>query len=98
MAQPSLDHVEIPERFDPDTSDWISVPNGRSPSPPPVYDRVGKRTNTRDLRLRDNLQKERLALVEKLMSLQPNAPNLAQFKFGGAGGKRSSKVRPNPTP
>jgi hypothetical protein len=26
--------------------------------------------NTRDIRLRENLQKERLALVEKLMKLQ----------------------------
>jgi len=26
MATPSLDQVEIPERFDPDTADWISVP------------------------------------------------------------------------
>ena len=90
MAQPSLDLVEIPERFCPDTNDWIKVPGGRSPSPPPVYDRMGKRTNTRDGRVRDQLQRERLALVEKLMSLQPNAPNLAAFKFGG--GPKRTKV------
>eukprot|EP00288_Rhodomonas_lens_P006527 CAMPEP_0177718950 /NCGR_PEP_ID=MMETSP0484_2-20121128/15849_1 /TAXON_ID=354590 /ORGANISM="Rhodomonas lens, Strain RHODO" /LENGTH=381 /DNA_ID=CAMNT_0019231147 /DNA_START=255 /DNA_END=1396 /DNA_ORIENTATION=- len=81
MAQPSLDTAEMVDRFDPDKQDWISVEGGRSPSPEPQYDRTGKRTNTRDLRLRDKLQRERLALVEKLMTLQPNAPNMAQFKF-----------------
>lgn len=72
LAQPNLESVEMANRFDPDKCDWIQLEGGRSPSPPPVYDRMGKRTNTRDVRLRDGLQKERLALVEKLMKLQPN--------------------------
>jgi hypothetical protein len=81
LAQPNLDSVEMANRFDPDKGDWIQLEGGRSPSPPPVYDRMGKRTNTRDVRLRDGLQKERLALVEKLMKLQPNGQGGAMMSL-----------------
>ncbi|CAI4046086.1 mRNA splicing protein MSL5 SKDI_12G1640 [Saccharomyces kudriavzevii IFO 1802] len=36
----------------------------RSPSPPPVYDAQGKRTNTREERYRKKLEDERIKLVE----------------------------------
>jgi splicing factor 1 len=72
LGSPELETVQFAQRFDPDKKEWIEVEGGRSPSPPPIYDRMGKRTNTRDVRLRDSLQKERIALVEKLMKLQPN--------------------------
>lgn len=86
----SLDEISMVERFDPDQSDWITVNGGRSPSPPPTYDRTGRRTNTRDMRLRDKLQKERLSLVEKLMSLQPGGAGGA-FKFNMPS-KKSKKI------
>ena len=72
LASPELETIEFTQRFNPTTGEWIEVAGGRSPSPPPTYDRMGKRMNTRDVRLRDSLQKERIALVEKLMKLQPN--------------------------
>jgi len=43
----------------------------RSPSPEPVYDQNGKRTNTRDQRAREKLNLERHLLVEKALSLSP---------------------------
>jgi splicing factor 1 len=69
------------ERYDPNKGEWVTVESGRSPSPEPVYDRTGRRSNTRDLRLRDRLQKERLALVEKMMTMQPLAQGMGQIKF-----------------
>jgi len=74
LAQPDLESVQMSQRYSPDKGDWIQMDGGRSPSPPPAYDRTGKRINTRDVRLRDTLQKERVALMEKLAKLQPNNP------------------------
>eukprot|EP00292_Cryptomonas_paramecium_P033508 CAMPEP_0113673824 /NCGR_PEP_ID=MMETSP0038_2-20120614/7066_1 /TAXON_ID=2898 /ORGANISM="Cryptomonas paramecium" /LENGTH=265 /DNA_ID=CAMNT_0000590313 /DNA_START=278 /DNA_END=1071 /DNA_ORIENTATION=+ /assembly_acc=CAM_ASM_000170 len=79
----------MPERFSPEKGDWVTVQGGRSPSPEPMYDRTGRRCNTRDLRLRDRLQKERLALLEKMMTLQPNSA-LGQLKFQAS--KKSTKL------
>ena len=39
----------------------------RSPSPPPRYDTNGKRTNTREVRMRESLMKERLRVIEDLV-------------------------------
>lgn len=41
-----------------------SVKYRRDPSPPPKYDSAGNRTNTRDQRIKDQLEKERHSLVE----------------------------------
>ncbi len=78
------------ERYNPDKGEWVTVQGGRSPSPEPVYDRSGRRSNTRDLRLRERLQKERLALVEKMMTLQPANSALGQIKFQNT--KKSTKL------
>eukprot|EP01038_Epipyxis_sp_PR26KG_P010169 gene10169-13679_t len=43
----------------------------RSPSPPPKYDSSGKRTNTREMRMRENLNSERIRLIEASMKLNP---------------------------
>eukprot|EP01071_Lankesteria_metandrocarpae_P006204 Lankesteria_metandrocarpae@DN4276_c0_g1_i2.p1 len=39
-------------------------PDIRPPSPPPVYDRNGNRTNTRDVRIRNTMNNEQQTLVE----------------------------------
>eukprot|EP01017_Pseudomicrothorax_dubius_P037366 TRINITY_DN5469_c0_g1_i1.p1 TRINITY_DN5469_c0_g1~~TRINITY_DN5469_c0_g1_i1.p1 ORF type:complete len:545 (+),score=115.19 TRINITY_DN5469_c0_g1_i1:99-1637(+) len=44
----------------------------RSPSPDPVYDKNGVRTNTRANRDRDNLMREKQDLIEELMKLNKN--------------------------
>ena len=67
----SLEDASMTERFDPDRGEWSNAQSGRSPSPEPTYDRLGMRTNTREFRLRERLNRERLALVEKMMTLQP---------------------------
>jgi hypothetical protein len=79
MAQSDLESAQMTQRYDPETEDWVQVQGGRSPSPPPAYDRVGKRVNTRDVRLRESLTKERQALQEKMRKLQPNNPLFASL-------------------
>jgi hypothetical protein len=86
----SLEDVTMSERYNPDKGEWVTVQGGRSPSPEPVYDRSGRRSNTRDLRLRERLQKERLSLVEKMMTLQPANSALGQIKFQTT--KKSTKL------
>lgn len=43
----------------------------RSPSPPPTYDHAGRRTNTRELRLRERLLRERASIVQQARVLCP---------------------------
>jgi hypothetical protein len=43
----------------------------RSPSPPPKYDSNGKRTNTREIRMREKFMTERTKLIEDLLKLNP---------------------------
>ena len=49
----------------------IEADPNRSPSPPPKYDSQGKRTNTRVIRMRDELMQERSKVAEQLMKLNP---------------------------
>jgi len=43
----------------------------RSPSPTPVYDKLGKRVNTRENRSKNNLMNERHILIEKALRINP---------------------------
>ena len=43
----------------------------RSPSPPPKYDSSGKRTNLREVRMRDTLLEKRSKIIEEMMKLNP---------------------------
>lgn len=43
----------------------------RSPSPPPQYDANGKRTNTREVRMRAALEKSRQETIEQLVKINP---------------------------
>ena len=45
--------------------------DNRSPSPPPTYDSMGKRTNTKDIRIREALLSERQALIMRAQRLNP---------------------------
>ncbi|ODV85004.1 hypothetical protein CANARDRAFT_199663, partial [[Candida] arabinofermentans NRRL YB-2248] len=47
-------------------------PRDRSPSPPPIYDSTGKRTNTRENRYRKKYETERSKLIEKALNTIPN--------------------------
>ena len=49
----------------------IEANPNRSPSPPPRYDSNGKRTNTREMRMREALTQERITIIEKLLKLNP---------------------------
>jgi hypothetical protein len=46
--------------------------NNRSPSPPPQYDNLGRRTNTREQRYKRKLEDERHKLVEKALKSIPD--------------------------
>jgi splicing factor 1 len=49
----------------------IEADPNRSPSPPPKYDSAGKRTNTREMRMREELTEERTNIIESLIKLNP---------------------------
>ena len=71
-----------------------ALPRGhrdRSPSPPPVYDAMGKRTNTRGVRWRERYTNERADLLEQLMELNP-AFKPAAAQTGGMRRKRTQKI------
>jgi splicing factor 1 len=44
----------------------------RSPSPDPTYNEMGKRSNTRDQRIKEALQKEKIDLIEHAMVTHPS--------------------------
>ena len=50
----------------------ISKDPNRSPSPPPVYDTSGSRTNTRAMRMRRAIDMERSELIEEILKLNPS--------------------------
>lgn len=43
----------------------------RSPSPEPIYDQKGIRINTREYRLREKLQKQRIEIIQQLIAVDP---------------------------
>lgn len=47
----------------------IELDPSRSPSPPPKYDASGKRSNTREMRMRENLGKEKIKIIEDLIKI-----------------------------
>ena len=52
----------------------------RSPSPPPTYDNMGRRTNTREARYRKKLEDERHKLVEKAIKFIPKYKPPVDYK------------------
>lgn len=53
-------------------SDVVPRDGERSPSPPPQYDNMGKRVNTREVRYREKLENERHKLVVEATKTIPN--------------------------
>ncbi len=55
------------------TSAQLDIPpeHERSPSPPPVYDSHGKRLNTREMRVKEKLMRERQKYIERAQDLNP---------------------------
>ena len=49
----------------------ISNDPNRSPSPPPEYDKVGNRTNTRAQRMRQEYEKQRGEIMDEVVKLNP---------------------------
>ncbi|GFH14808.1 RRM domain-containing protein [Haematococcus lacustris] len=52
----------------------------RSPSPEPIYDRMGVRLNTRELRAKEKLLDRRLTVIEELMKEDPNFKPPADYR------------------
>ncbi len=61
------------------SGDIVPPDRERSPSPPPIYDGQGRRTNTREVRYRKKLEEERAALVEKTIRSDPNFKPPAEY-------------------
>lgn len=51
----------------------------RTPSPPPVYDSVGKRLNTREIRMRNALNSEQQSVMREMVKLNPELSKVAGF-------------------
>jgi splicing factor 1 len=62
----------------------------RSPSPTPMYDAQGKRSNTRDLRAKQNLINERHDLIEKAIKVNPQFKPPSDYRTSST--KRSKKI------
>ncbi|XP_057864661.1 splicing factor-like protein 1 isoform X2 [Cryptomeria japonica] len=54
----------------------------RSPSPEPIYNNLGIRINTREVRERERLTKERQIIISKLIKKNPVFKPPTDFKFG----------------
>ena len=54
---------------------------GRPASPPPKYDSRGVRTNTREVRMREDLGRQRVQIIEELLRINP----MYQVGRGGGG-------------
>ena len=52
----------------------------RSPSPPPTYDNMGRRTNTREARYKKKLEDERHKLIEKAIKFIPEYKPPVDYK------------------
>lgn len=65
---------ELTERIDnaEKEADEIAKDPRRSPSPPPIYDSAGNRTNTRAMRLRRSLDILRTELIDEILLLNPS--------------------------
>lgn len=61
------------------TGDVVPPDRERSPSPPPMYDGQGRRTNTREVRYRKKLEDERIQIVDKQLKLDPNYRAPAEY-------------------
>lgn len=62
----------------------------RSPSPEPIYDKEGKRLNTREQRAKEKLNKERTELVELALAMDPTFKPPPDYIAASA--KKSRKI------
>ena len=58
----------------------LDYPDERSPSPPPIYDQFGKRTNTREQRRKEKLMRERQDLIQRVQKQYPVFKPPADYK------------------
>ena len=61
-------------------NDYVPNERDRSPSPPPQYDNLGKRVNTREMRYKKRLEDERHKLVDKAMKSIPDYHPPADYR------------------
>lgn len=78
-------------------------PDGeRSPSPPPVYNNLGIKINSREVRLRENLNLQRQMIISELIQKNPNyipPPDYKSPKMSKRSKKKSKRPKsPSPTP
>ena len=58
----------------------ISLINGRSPSPEPIYSHDGKRLNMREVRVRKRLEDNRHTLIQEALKLNPTYKPPVDYK------------------
>ncbi|KAI9672808.1 MAG: hypothetical protein M1831_000243 [Alyxoria varia] len=85
MTSEQLDAYSIYVRIEEITqklriNDYVPNERDRSPSPPPQYDNLGKRVNTREMRYKKRLEDERHKLVDKAMKTIPDYHPPADYR------------------
>ncbi|KAJ2933400.1 hypothetical protein H1R20_g3704, partial [Candolleomyces eurysporus] len=73
-------------------NDYIPPERERSPSPPPIYDGQGRRSNTREVRYRKRLEDERVRLVEKAIKNDPSFRPPVEYQQHKRSQRPSDKV------
>lgn len=66
------------ENAEKEANEGSNDPN-RSPSPPPIYDSAGNRTNTRAMRIRRSLDIIRSELIDEILVLNPTLRVISFF-------------------
>lgn len=73
-------------------NDVIPPERMRSPSPTPVYDAQGRRTNTREVRYKKKLENERMALMDRAIKADPNFRPPAEYQAAKRNQRPQEKV------
>jgi len=74
------DLVELDRNIRMNIADLIPPENERSPSPPPIYDSNGVRQNTREVRMKEKITRQRNTIIEELLKKDPAYQPPADYK------------------
>jgi splicing factor 1 len=61
-------------------TDLIPPEHERSPSPPPIYDSNGIRQNTREVRMKEKINRQRNGIIEELLKRDPTYQPPTDYK------------------
>jgi splicing factor 1 len=72
--------VDLDKKIRMNIIDLIPPEHERSPSPPPIYDSNGIRQNTREVRMKEKITRQRNAVIEELLKRDPTYQPPTDYK------------------